>query len=150
MAGIKKTTRGELEFGPRRSSLFGRRCVYFYFYFYFYFRMGNSTDACFFVYSKGFTFEGVDDRVDVDVNESSLLLELYDHDLVGADDALAQLVLPLSQLPKARDGDRASGKFIFIIVRAIGLSNSCFVCLLQRPWSTSGASTPRSAKSRAS
>ena len=88
--------------------------------------------------------------MDVDVNESSLLLELYDHDLVGADDALAQLVLPLSQLPKARDGDRASGKFIFIIVRAIGLSNSCFVCLLQRPWSTSGASTPRSAKSRAS
>ena len=44
----------------------------------------------------------------MDVNESSLLLELYDHDLVGADDALAQLVLPLSQLPKARDGDRAS------------------------------------------
>ena len=70
--------------------------------------MGNSNDVCFFVYSKGFTFEGVDDRVDVDVNESSLLLELYDHDLVGADDALAQLVLPLSQLPKARDGDRAS------------------------------------------
>ena len=111
--------------------------------------MGNSIDACFFVYSKGFTFEGVDDRVDVDVNESSLLLELYDHDLVGADDALAQLVLPLSQLPKARDGDRASGKFLFIIVRAIGLSNSCFVCS-QRPWSTSGESTPRSVKSRAS
>ena len=108
MARIKKTTLGELGFGPRRSSLFGRRCVYFYFYFYFYFRMGNSNDVCFFLYSKGFTFEGVDDRVDVDVNESSLLLELYDHDLVGADDALAQLVLPLSQLPKARDGDRAS------------------------------------------
>ena len=116
----------------------------------FYFRTGNWIDIVFcFLYSKGFTFEGVDDRVDVDVNESSLLLELYDHDLVGADDALAQLVLPLSQLPKARDGDRASGKFIFIIVRAIGLSNSCFVCV-QRLWSTSGASTPRSVKSQAS
>ena len=53
--------------------------------------------------------------MDVDVNESSLLLELYDHDLVGADDALAQLVLPLSQLPKARDGDRASGKSLFLV-----------------------------------
>ena len=85
----------------------------------------------------------------MDVNESSLLLELYDHDLVGADDALAQLVLPLSQLPKARDGDRASGKSLFLSSYwAIGLT-SCFVCL-QRPWSTSGASTPRSAKSRAS
>ena len=51
----------------------------------------------------------------MDVNESSLLLELYDHDLVGADDALAQLVLPLSQLPKARDGDRASGKSLFLV-----------------------------------
>ena len=39
-------------------------------------------------------------------------------------------------------------KFIFVFVLAIGLT-SCFVCV-QRLWSTSGASTPRSVKSQAS
>ena len=60
------------------------------------------------VWAEAFAFEHVDDRVDDARNTSALLLELYDKDLVGSDDALAQLVLPLASLPKAREGDRGA------------------------------------------
>ena len=60
------------------------------------------------VWAEAFAFEHVDDRVDDARNTDALLLELYDKDLVGSDDALAQLVLPLNSLPKAREGDRAA------------------------------------------
>ena len=60
------------------------------------------------VWAESFVFEHVDDRVDDSRNTSALLLELYDKDLVSSDDALAQLVLPLASLPKAREGDRGA------------------------------------------
>ena len=53
------------------------------------------------VWEEKFVFEHVNSGGD-----STMLLELFDHDLIGADDEMAQIVFPVNTLPQARPGDR--------------------------------------------
>jgi hypothetical protein len=53
------------------------------------------------VWEEKFVFEHVNKGSD-----SVMLLELFDHDMIGADDEMAQIVLPINTLPQARPGDR--------------------------------------------
>ena len=53
------------------------------------------------VWGETFVFEHVNPG-----STSCLLLELFDYDLIGADDELGQIVLPINTLPQARPGDR--------------------------------------------
>ena len=52
-------------------------------------------------WNEKFVFEHVDKQ-----GNSQVLLELFDHDVISADDAMAQIVLPVSTLPRARHSDR--------------------------------------------